>query len=93
MLLTVRGRQRLMLQPRGEGAHIITGGLGRIGLVLAQRLTGLGCNVVLTTRGHFPARARWAEIASRTGYAPDEVESLEERVPNFLERLAQYAFD
>lgn len=29
------------------------------------------------------------EIASRTGYAHDEVESLEERVPSFLERLAQ----
>ena len=29
------------------------------------------------------------EIASRTGYARDDVESLEERVPNFLERLAQ----
>ncbi len=29
------------------------------------------------------------EIASRTGYARDDVESLEERVPSFLERLAQ----
>ncbi len=29
------------------------------------------------------------EIASRSGYAPDDVESLEERVPSFLERLAQ----
>ncbi len=29
------------------------------------------------------------EIASRSGYAREDVESLEERVPNFLERLAQ----
>ena len=29
------------------------------------------------------------EIASRTGYARDDVENLEERVPSFLERLAQ----
>jgi cytidylate kinase len=29
------------------------------------------------------------EIASRSGYAREDVESLEERVPSFLERLAQ----
>jgi len=59
------GRTRLLgRQPDGEGAHIITGGLGRIGLVLARHLSGLGCNVVLTTRSQFPARAQWAEIAS-----------------------------
>ena len=29
------------------------------------------------------------EIASRTGYSREDVESLEERVPTFMERLAQ----
>ena len=29
------------------------------------------------------------EIATRSGYSPEEVASLEERVPTFLERLAQ----
>ena len=59
------GRARLLgRQPDGEGAHIITGGLGRIGLVVARHLTGLGRNVVLTTRSQFPACAQWAEIAS-----------------------------
>jgi len=58
------GRARLLSHPPGRGAHIISGGLGRIGLVLARHLTALGCNLVLTTRGRFPEPAQWAEIAA-----------------------------
>jgi NAD(P)-dependent dehydrogenase (short-subunit alcohol dehydrogenase family)/acyl carrier protein len=39
------GRQLLT-----EGPHIVTGGLGRIGLVLGSHLAGLGAHTVLTSR-------------------------------------------
>jgi amino acid adenylation domain-containing protein len=39
------GRRRL-----AEGPHIVTGGLGRIGLALARHLTEIGAAVVLTSR-------------------------------------------
>ena len=68
-----KGRARLLeRQPNGNSTHIITGGLGRIGLVLARHLTGLGCNVVLTTRGQFPERAQWADLAYGTTETNDE---------------------
>jgi acyl transferase domain-containing protein len=48
---------------RREGVYLITGGLGRVGLILAQKLTSeLGAKVVLTGRAGLPSgegRARW----------------------------------
>lgn len=43
--LATKGQERL----RG-GVHVITGGLGRIGLTLAQAFAALDCRVVLATR-------------------------------------------
>lgn len=40
------GRRLLM-----QGPHIVTGGVGRIGLVLGTHLSSLGAHTVLTTRG------------------------------------------
>ena len=48
-----RGIARLT---RAKGPHVIAGGLGRIGLTLARRLTGLGCHVVLLSRQKVPER-------------------------------------
>ncbi|MBU2580836.1 MAG: SDR family oxidoreductase [Alphaproteobacteria bacterium] len=42
-----RGMQRLLT---AKGPHIITGGLGRIGIALARRLAVSGCDVVLMSR-------------------------------------------
>ena len=42
---------------RANKTYIITGGLGRIGLVLAEHLATLPSKLVLTTRTSFPARS------------------------------------
>jgi len=47
---------------RSEGTYLITGGLGGIGLVLAESLARAArARLVLTTRSAFPPKNRWAE--------------------------------
>jgi amino acid adenylation domain-containing protein len=45
---------------RAGGTYLITGGLGNVGLALAQHLArDFGANLVLTSRGGLPARHEW----------------------------------
>ncbi|MCI4660613.1 MAG: SDR family NAD(P)-dependent oxidoreductase [Neomegalonema sp.] len=78
-ILALRGRRRLVegfdplvtdpgAAERGrallaKGPHLITGGLGRIGLTLARHLISLGADVVLTTRSAFPDPKDWPALA------------------------------
>ena len=46
-----------------DGAFVITGGLGGLGLVFAERLSRLGnAKIVLTTRSQFPAQDHWESL-------------------------------
>lgn len=45
-----------------RGPHIVTGGLGRIGAVLARRLASMGCKVVLLGRRQVPSREEWESL-------------------------------
>lgn len=63
------GRRRLM-----AGPHIITGGLGRIGLALAGHLAGLGADVVLLTRKPMPPRDSWPALVEAA--AADDPQGL-----------------
>lgn len=49
------GRSRL----RDQGVYLITGGLGGIGLVLAERLARARARLALVGRSPFPAREEW----------------------------------
>jgi hypothetical protein len=52
----------------GEGSYLITGGLGRIGLAIAEFLAGRGpVTLVLTGRGAFPAKEDWRAWLAREG--------------------------
>jgi amino acid adenylation domain-containing protein len=64
-----------MVQP--HKTYIITGGLGRIGLVLAEHLAILPCKLVLTTRAAFPDRSRWEAIAASSDVAPQLQETVQ----------------
>ena len=57
--------------------YIITGGLGRIGLALAEHLATLPSKLVLTTRAPFPARSRWEMIAASSHVAPQLKETVQ----------------
>lgn len=47
---------------REDGVYLITGGLGRIGMVTAERISDtVRCTLVLMTRRMFPDRTRWDE--------------------------------
>ena len=59
--------------------HIITGGLGRIGLVLAEHLATLPSKLVLTTRTSFPERSRWAMIAA-SSHADRQLQKIVQRL-------------
>jgi acyl transferase domain-containing protein len=49
-----------------ESTVLITGGLGKVGLVLADHLaTSRGCRLVLTARSAIPPRERWEEHLAR----------------------------
>ncbi len=57
--------------------YIITGGLGRIGLVLAEHLAAGPSKLVLTTRSPFPERAQWETIAASSGVVPPLQETVQ----------------
>lgn len=53
---------------RKHGVYLITGGIGGIGLAMAQYLAQKEpVKLVLTSRSGLPPRAEWAEILSRAG--------------------------
>jgi malonyl CoA-acyl carrier protein transacylase len=64
-----------IVQP--DNTYIITGGLGRIGLALAEHLATLPSKLVLTTRSDFPERARWEMIAASSDVAPQMQETVQ----------------
>ncbi|MEQ8825280.1 MAG: SDR family NAD(P)-dependent oxidoreductase [Filomicrobium sp.] len=47
--------------------HIVTGGLGRIGVALAQHLAQLGCHVVLSGRREEPSVDEWQRLFGAAG--------------------------
>jgi acyl transferase domain-containing protein/acyl carrier protein len=53
---------------RPEGVYVITGGLGGIGLAIAERMArDLAARLVLVTRKELPPRHEWAEVAADEG--------------------------
>ncbi|MGV9883859.1 amino acid adenylation domain-containing protein [Streptomyces sp. NPDC003006] len=78
-LLAYRGRTRWAqtFQPvvlgeartplRADGVYVITGGLGAVGLELADHLAGSVAAVVLTGRSFFPAEDQWDDWTARHG--------------------------
>lgn len=70
------GRQRL-----SEGPHIITGGLGRIGLRLSRHLVEIGADVVLLSRTRLPDRAQWQSVAEH----PDTPSRLRDTLTALLQ--------
>ncbi|WP_232376199.1 type I polyketide synthase [Amycolatopsis aidingensis] len=54
--------------PREGGVYLITGGLGGLGLTIAERLAAQGAvRLVLTSRSGLPARSRWEETLRAEG--------------------------
>jgi acyl transferase domain-containing protein/acyl carrier protein len=76
-VVALRGRERLAqtfatpdasdppaLRLRAGGAYVVIGGLGGVGVTLAQHLVReVGARVALTTRGEVPPRNRWESDA------------------------------
>lgn len=60
--------------------YIITGGLGRIGLTLAEYLSSYFSKLVLTTRSSFPAKNTWENIV----FAKDTPEKLRQILEKLL---------
>lgn len=78
------------LRFRPRGVYVITGGLGRIGLALAEHLgKKLQARLLLLGRSSFPARCEWEEIATRSNHKTekDEVASTKVRRLLALEKL------
>jgi acyl transferase domain-containing protein len=67
---------------REEGVYLITGGLGKIGLLLAEHLARtVRCRLILVGRSQFPARAEWEQRAITS----DENDSIGSKVQKLLE--------
>ena len=67
-------------QLRRDAAYLVTGGLGGLGLLAAQRLAELGARrLVLMGRTALPPRSQWSNVdpGSRTGQQVAAVRSLE----------------
>src|SRR6202451_4535823 len=70
---------------RPGGVYLITGGLGAVGLVLAQMLTSrFGAKVVLTGRRAFPAKEEWGEWLA--GHEPSDKVSAKIRCLQAMEQ-------
>jgi len=74
---TPHNKTTLRLRPRG--VYLITGGLGNIGLILAEYLAKtLQAKLILTSRHGLPPRANWATMQDRrTNYRIRQVQALE----------------
>jgi 3-oxoacyl-(acyl-carrier-protein) synthase/SAM-dependent methyltransferase/acyl carrier protein len=82
VVVAYRGRHRLRpelvphrparttVTPRAGGVHLVTGGLGAIGLALGEYLACLPGKVVLVGRSPFPERASWPALAAGPGDDP-----------------------
>jgi len=66
---------------RERGVYLLTGGLGRIGLALAEHLARqVRARLVLTSRASFPDRERWAEWLAHH----DEDDATAQRIRRLL---------
>ena len=88
------GRSSVVLPPgqvpvfRPDGAYIITGGLGGLGLFLAEKMAGAGCGrIVLTARSQPNPRARQTIERLRATGADIVVECGNIAEPETAERL------
>jgi polyketide synthase 5 len=92
------GRSRVAVPPeqahvfRGDGAYIVTGGLGGLGLFLAEKMAEAGCGrIVLTSRSQPSTRVReLIECISATG-ADIQVECGDIAEPGTADRLVAVA--
>jgi acyl transferase domain-containing protein/surfactin synthase thioesterase subunit/acyl carrier protein len=79
-----------ILRPRG--VYLITGGLGRVGLSLAERLaTNFQARLVLTSRAPLPEREQWDGAAlceDATGYRIRRIRELESAAGEVMIRSA-----
>jgi len=67
---------------RSKGVYLITGGLGGLGLVIAQDLARtFQARLILLTRTPFPVAAEWKNLLE----APDVPETLKERLHKLVE--------
>ncbi|RKN05087.1 type I polyketide synthase [Streptomyces radicis] len=72
--------------PREGGVYLITGGLGGLGLAMAERLAReVRARLVLFGRRGLPPRERWAAVAEGTDEAP---ERIRDRVSQVLDLIA-----
>jgi acyl transferase domain-containing protein len=62
-----------------DGTYIITGGLGRIGRSLSEKMVGQGAHVVLTTTRELPAKENWRALLAEN--------KLDEKMRTSLEHL------
>ena len=63
----VRNDQCLSPSIGARPVYLITGGLGKLGLLMARHLAGKGpCKIVLTTRSDFPAKGKWVDVSVST---------------------------
>lgn len=70
-------RQRISL-PRPEGTYLITGGLGALGIEVANFLVEKGARrLVLLSRRSFPPRGEWKEASGATAETCRALEKLE----------------
>lgn len=66
---------------RKKGVYLITGGLGKIGLAMAEYLAGsVQARLVLVGRSEFPARAAWKEWIEQRG----EGDAMSQRIQRLL---------
>jgi len=54
---------------RGDGSYLITGGLGRLGLQIADWMAARGAaHIVLLSRRNFPERSHWGQLTFENTY-------------------------
>jgi amino acid adenylation domain-containing protein len=77
--LRLEGRGEAPLRLRQGGCYLITGGLGGIGLAVAEKLARtVGARLVLTGRNPLPNRETWPSVVDeRTRQRIDRVQALE----------------
>lgn len=63
--VTTRNNQDLLQRTGRSPLYLITGGLGKLGLVLARHLAEKGpCRIALTTRSDFPEKEKWRDTGT-----------------------------
>jgi polyketide synthase PksJ len=67
------------LRLKERGVYLITGGLGNIGLALAEQLAkGFQARLILTSRSKFPAKNQWKQALDDGRHQSQKIRKLEE---------------